>query len=95
MNFADIRDMEKRQGVFWAIALPVTAGIIVIAIFLANHGDKALGLILQFLHQPQGIEQDSQVITAFGGTNGVWNSSSTILPQTQITKRRKRFSLQR
>lgn len=89
MNFADIRDMEKRQGVFWAIALPVTAGIIVIAVFLANHGDKVLEAVIQFLQRMRRQGQESPKTAASVDGQSVWNSSATTLLQTRKPRQRK------
>jgi hypothetical protein len=93
MNFADIRDMEKRQGVFWAIALPVTAGIIIIAVFLANHGDKVLEMIIRTLQEFKGQERPSSMVAVSESEKNPWNSSSTILPQPLGMQRRRGFFL--
>jgi hypothetical protein len=51
MNTADIRNMDRGQGYFWAIAVPVTAGIVFAAVLLAYHGDKLYDAILQAIQQ--------------------------------------------
>jgi hypothetical protein len=51
MNTADIRNTERGQGYFWAIAVPVTAGIVFAAVLLAYHGDKLYDAILQAIHR--------------------------------------------
>jgi hypothetical protein len=51
MNTADIRNMDRGQGYFWAIAVPVTAGIVFAAVLLAYHGDKLYDAILQAIDQ--------------------------------------------
>lgn len=38
MNFADIRDMERTQGLFWIIASSLTVATVLFAIFLAFYG---------------------------------------------------------
>lgn len=38
MNFADIRDMERTQGLFWIIAGSLTVATVAFAIFLAFYG---------------------------------------------------------
>ncbi|KAJ4359827.1 uncharacterized protein N0V89_000383 [Didymosphaeria variabile] len=40
MNFADIRDMDRTQGLFWIIAGSLTAGTVAFAIFLAFYGSS-------------------------------------------------------
>jgi hypothetical protein len=51
MNTADIRNTDRGQGYFWAIAVPVTAGIVFAAVLLAYHGDKLYDAGLQTIHQ--------------------------------------------
>jgi hypothetical protein len=40
MNFADIRDMDRTQGLFWIIAGSLTAGTVAFAMFLAFYGSS-------------------------------------------------------
>jgi hypothetical protein len=89
MNFADIRDMERTQGLFWAVAVPVTAGIIVLAVFLANHGDRVLELVILFVQRLKNGDLDSG--SSLGSGKSGWNSSATVLPQMQSVQRRRRF----
>ncbi|KAF2449507.1 hypothetical protein P171DRAFT_194596 [Karstenula rhodostoma CBS 690.94] len=42
MNFADIRDMDRTQGLFWIIAGSLTAGTVAFAIFLAFYGSSII-----------------------------------------------------
>lgn len=42
MNFSDIRDLAATQSLFWAIAVAVTAGVLILAIFLAFQGGDLL-----------------------------------------------------
>jgi hypothetical protein len=51
MNTADIRNTDRSQGFFWAIAVPVTAGIVFAAVLLAYHGDKLYDRISQTTHR--------------------------------------------
>lgn len=93
MNFADIRDMERRQGVFWAIAIPVTAGIIVIAVFLASHGDKVLEMLTRTLQKSKGQQRPSSMSSVSGSEINTWSSSVTTLPLPRGMKHRRRFAL--
>lgn len=47
----DIRNTNRSQGFFWAIALPVTAAIVVGAVLLAYQGDKLYDVIAKAFHQ--------------------------------------------
>jgi Mg2+ and Co2+ transporter CorA len=38
MNFADIRDMERTQGLFWIVAGSLTVGTVAFSVFLAFYG---------------------------------------------------------
>jgi Mg2+ and Co2+ transporter CorA len=38
MNFSDIRDMEQTQGLFWTVAMSLTAGTVAFSVFLAFYG---------------------------------------------------------
>lgn len=38
MNFADIRDMERTQGLFWIVAGSLTTGTVAFSVFLAFYG---------------------------------------------------------
>ncbi|KAF1832236.1 hypothetical protein BDW02DRAFT_503407 [Decorospora gaudefroyi] len=51
MNMVDIRDTNRTQGFFWAIAVPVTAGIVFVAVMLAYHGDKLYDAVVLAVHQ--------------------------------------------
>ncbi|KAF2110714.1 hypothetical protein BDV96DRAFT_583628 [Lophiotrema nucula] len=51
MNTADIRNTDLGQGFFWAIAMPVTFGIVVVAILLAYQGDKLYDATAQAFHR--------------------------------------------
>ncbi|KAH7384605.1 hypothetical protein BKA66DRAFT_416936 [Pyrenochaeta sp. MPI-SDFR-AT-0127] len=51
MNTSDIRNTSRGQDFFWAIAIPVTAGIVFLAVLLAYHGDKLYDAVVQVVHQ--------------------------------------------
>jgi hypothetical protein len=51
MNTADIRNTDRGQGYFWAIAVPVTLGIVFAAVLLAYHGDKLYDAFWQAVHK--------------------------------------------
>jgi hypothetical protein len=51
MNMSDIRNTDSTQGFFWAIAIPVTAGVVLAAILLAYRGDKLYDLVVQTAHE--------------------------------------------
>jgi hypothetical protein len=61
MNTADIRNTNRGQGYFWAIAVPVTAGIVFAAVLLAYHGDKLYDEGLQAIHQFVAYRSTSSV----------------------------------
>lgn len=42
MNFSDIRDMEKTQWLFWAVALCTTAAVVTASMILAFFGGSLL-----------------------------------------------------
>jgi hypothetical protein len=41
MNTIDIRDMNNSQSTFWAVAVPVTVGVVTLAVLAAYKGDLA------------------------------------------------------
>lgn len=51
MNTSDIRNTDRSQTFFWAIAIPVTAGIVFSAVLLAYHGDKLYDAVVQVVHE--------------------------------------------
>ncbi|KAF1937395.1 hypothetical protein EJ02DRAFT_412440 [Clathrospora elynae] len=51
MNTVDIRNTSQSQGSFWAIAVPVTLGIVFAVLLLAYHGDKLYDGIVQTVHR--------------------------------------------
>ncbi|OAL53758.1 hypothetical protein IQ07DRAFT_501866 [Pyrenochaeta sp. DS3sAY3a] len=51
MNTSDIRNTNRSQTFFWAIAIPVTAGIVFSAVLLAYHGDKLYDAVVQVVHE--------------------------------------------
>lgn len=40
MNTADIRDMNRGQGLYWAIAIPVTFSVLLLAFLYGYKGDS-------------------------------------------------------
>ena len=58
MNTKDIRDLERSQTLFWAVGLPVTFAVVVLAILGANNTDKLRNawesLRARLNHQRQG-----------------------------------------
>jgi hypothetical protein len=50
MNTSDIRNTDRGQGYFWAIAVPVTLGIVFAAVLLAYHGDRLYDAFWQAVH---------------------------------------------
>jgi len=40
MNTVDIRNQDTTQWLFWAIALPITAGVVVLALVVAYRYDE-------------------------------------------------------
>jgi hypothetical protein len=51
MNTSDVRNTGRTQSFFWAIAIPVTAGIVFAAVLLAYRGDKLYDAVVQAVHQ--------------------------------------------
>lgn len=48
MNFADIRDMERTQGLFWIIAGSLTVGTMAFALFVAFYGSSVVDWFIVF-----------------------------------------------
>jgi hypothetical protein len=51
MNTSDVRNTDRTQGFFWAIAIPVTASIVFAAVLLAYRGDKLYDAVVQAVYQ--------------------------------------------
>jgi hypothetical protein len=64
MNMSDVRNTDQTQGFFWAIAIPVTAGIVFLAVLLAYRGDKLYDAIVQAVHQLKEQRARRRVIPA-------------------------------
>ncbi|KAF2457630.1 hypothetical protein BDY21DRAFT_30142 [Lineolata rhizophorae] len=50
MNTSDIRDMDSRQSLFWAVAIPLTVGVMAIILLLAYNGDDLRDLMSKAIH---------------------------------------------
>jgi hypothetical protein len=89
MNTADIRNINKSQGLFWAIAVPVTAVIVLVAILLAYHGDKLYDRILQMIHRFAERHSASSHMTLEPQPNGksFWNTPSRMHHRSWITSK--------
>jgi hypothetical protein len=64
MNMSDVRNTDQTQGFFWAIAIPVTAGIVFAAVLLAYRGDKLYDAIVQTVHQLREQRARKRMTTA-------------------------------
>ncbi|KAF7188051.1 hypothetical protein HII31_10623 [Pseudocercospora fuligena] len=62
MNFSDIRNMEKTQWLFWAVAICVTAGVVSASIFLAFSGAP----MLEKIHMWRDTRRETQASTTTG-----------------------------
>ncbi|KAF2874298.1 hypothetical protein BDV95DRAFT_627032 [Massariosphaeria phaeospora] len=71
MNTADIRNTNKNQGFFWAIAIPITVTIVGTAVLLAYYGDKLYDATFEafrklredFVYDIIGSEKDNRMAT--------------------------------
>jgi len=93
MNTADIRNTNKNQGFFWAIAVPLTAGIVFTAVLLAYHGDKLYDAVLQTVHQfkeKQLLRRPSQIESGKS-----WEKSLPMHSRSWTLRRRSGFGLSR
>jgi hypothetical protein len=85
MNMSDIRNTDSTQAFFWAIAIPVTAGIVFVAVFLACRGDKLYYTIVQTTQEVKERWRAKNLQTALsydGGTSrhiSAFSQSSWIL----------------
>ncbi|KAH9864249.1 hypothetical protein J1614_010183 [Plenodomus biglobosus] len=48
MNFADIRNMERTQGLFWIVAGSLTAGTLALSMFLAFYGGAMMEWVVSW-----------------------------------------------
>ena len=51
MNTADIRNTDRDQRFFWAIAIPITASIVGVAVLFAYQGDKLYNALFKASHR--------------------------------------------
>ena len=59
MNFSDIRNMEKTQWLFWAVAICVTVGVVASSVFLAFSG----GAIMEKVHTWKDTRREKHLST--------------------------------
>ncbi|KAF5227783.1 hypothetical protein FAUST_11550, partial [Fusarium austroamericanum] len=64
MNTADIRDTPAKQDLFWAIALPVTAAVVVVTVALAYWGETVYDLVTRVLRKTNTGETLDGRVTA-------------------------------
>lgn len=88
MNTADIRDMTNSQSTFWAVALPVTAGVVSLAILAAYKGDSLHEWLFERRERRQTKER-----TASGNREKSYNGSGDDAEKMREGgKKRARFS---
>lgn len=93
MNTSDIRNTNKGQGFFWAIAIPITACIVFAAVLLAYHGDKLYDAIVQAIHQ---LREQQTIVRATQAEPGQLLEKTLPLHSSSWTSRRRSgFGLQR
>jgi hypothetical protein len=80
MNTADIRNTEHNQAFFWAIAIPVTAGIVGFAVFIAYQGGVLYDTATKALHQFREESAKAKTTPSPGGQASL---------QTRLSERRR------
>ena len=76
MNFSDIRDMERTQGLFWIVACSLTVATLVFSLFLAFYGGAIMdGLVTWRDHRNRKLKRKQAVRRVVQGQqqNGIRN----------------------
>jgi Mg2+ and Co2+ transporter CorA len=87
MNTADIRSTDRGQGYFWAIAVPVTAGIVFAAVLIAYHGDKLYDAVLKTTHQFTERRSASPETVSRPERKSSWGGRSAMYRRSWKTRR--------
>lgn len=53
MNTADVRNMNHKQGLFWATGIPVTLFVLIVACIYGYKGDEICDWVMQLSHCPK------------------------------------------
>lgn len=60
MNTNDIRNMDSKQNLFWAVAIPVTFIVLLAAFIYAYKGDEVSDVVAQWLHSTLAREESEE-----------------------------------
>jgi hypothetical protein len=93
MNMSDIRNTNSTQAFFWAIAIPVTAGIVFAAVLLAYRGDKLYDSVVQAMHEMKEQRRRKNVQAPL--QNGrKWRDLLSFAPPSWVLRRRSNLKIE-
>jgi Na+/proline symporter len=88
MNTTDIRDTDRTQGFFWAIAIPVTAGIVFASVLLAYQGDKVYDAVAETVHKVKERYSRTRTQGSMQNLGRTWQRPISIRPSLWNLRRR-------
>jgi hypothetical protein len=66
MNTSDLRDMDSRQSLFWAVAIPLTVGTVGTCLLVGYNGDEIRDAVSEAYRRVSGKERRGRGATAQG-----------------------------
>jgi hypothetical protein len=88
MSTADIRDMKNSQSTFWTVALPVTTGVVSLAILAAYKGDS----LCEWLFERRERRQTKERMASENRPKSYHGSGDDVEKTRVGGKKRARFS---